>query len=111
MFCKNCGKQIDDSSRFCKYCGSNVLDENNSLTSDEPEKKVEKFKQSRSSCIKWLIGYSLWFTFCIIGTCHDLGERSNPIHPIIPFIVLGFIVPFIIWGIWYLIQTKKNNKG
>jgi len=23
MYCKNCGKQIDDDSRFCEYCGAN----------------------------------------------------------------------------------------
>lgn len=22
MYCKNCGKQIDDNSRFCNYCGA-----------------------------------------------------------------------------------------
>lgn len=24
MFCKNCGKQLDDSARFCPDCGSAV---------------------------------------------------------------------------------------
>lgn len=25
MFCKNCGKIIDDDSKFCKYCGANLI--------------------------------------------------------------------------------------
>lgn len=25
MFCRKCGKQIEDDSIFCKYCGSNNL--------------------------------------------------------------------------------------
>ena len=24
MFCKNCGKQIDDDSKFCSECGASV---------------------------------------------------------------------------------------
>ena len=31
MFCKNCGKQINDNSKFCKYCGCNV-DEKDNIT-------------------------------------------------------------------------------
>lgn len=26
MYCKNCGKQIADDSKFCKYCGTLVDD-------------------------------------------------------------------------------------
>ena len=28
MFCKNCGKEIDDNSDFCNFCGSNLKEEN-----------------------------------------------------------------------------------
>ncbi|PMP64381.1 ankyrin repeat domain-containing protein [Desulfurella multipotens] len=28
MFCPNCGKEIDDSSKFCKYCGYNITQQN-----------------------------------------------------------------------------------
>ncbi|MGC8502931.1 zinc-ribbon domain-containing protein [Desulfurella sp.] len=24
MFCPNCGKEIDDSSKFCKFCGAKI---------------------------------------------------------------------------------------
>lgn len=27
MFCKICGKAIEDNSKFCKYCGANLIDE------------------------------------------------------------------------------------
>ncbi|MBR4533995.1 MAG: zinc-ribbon domain-containing protein [Bacteroidaceae bacterium] len=28
MFCRNCGKQIEEDSLFCKYCGKIVSSEN-----------------------------------------------------------------------------------
>ena len=38
MFCKNCGKEIDDGSKFCQYCGAN-------LTASETDikKEISKF--------------------------------------------------------------------
>ena len=50
MFCKNCGKQIDNDSRFCPECGAEV-DRNedetysrpcSNLKDDEPSKKPSK---------------------------------------------------------------------
>jgi hypothetical protein len=25
MFCRNCGKQIDDNSKFCEFCGTSIV--------------------------------------------------------------------------------------
>jgi hypothetical protein len=29
MYCKKCGKQIEDNSKFCDYCGATTADESN----------------------------------------------------------------------------------
>ncbi|MGI6177672.1 MAG: zinc-ribbon domain-containing protein [Eubacterium sp.] len=40
MYCKKCGKKIDDNSRFCSYCGARVeIDE-------EPEDEMPDFKKN-----------------------------------------------------------------
>ena len=31
MYCKHCGKEIDDNSTFCKYCGKSQDNSNKSL--------------------------------------------------------------------------------
>lgn len=28
MYCKNCGKEIEQDSKFCKYCGENISEDN-----------------------------------------------------------------------------------
>ena len=40
MFCKNCGKQIDDNAAICIYCG--VATEKGTDREDE-EKKINAF--------------------------------------------------------------------
>lgn len=65
MFCKNCGKQISEDSRFCRYCGTLVEEieegkiESNTKTAvqnqviesikEEPKLKVEIIKQHSTS--------------------------------------------------------------
>lgn len=54
MYCKRCGKQIEENSIFCKYCGRNLLDSlqdnqddnilnaNNNSINTNPSIKVSK---------------------------------------------------------------------
>ena len=44
MFCKNCGKEIEDDSKFCNFCGSKqqsatAISENNQATEDDKTNK------------------------------------------------------------------------
>ncbi len=41
MFCKNCGKELPDESKFCPYCMKKFVDENK-ITPSEPKKKPDK---------------------------------------------------------------------
>ncbi len=52
MYCKHCGKNIEDDSQYCKYCGSKLellnnevlKDEVNLKTKEEYPKKIEDSK-------------------------------------------------------------------
>ena len=35
MYCKNCGKEIDDSSRYCKFCGTDLSENEISRNPDK----------------------------------------------------------------------------
>ena len=80
MFCKYCGKEIDDDSIYCGYCGKRVKGEENNtqeekytLVSIEDTKKEEqeqiekeklqKFKKSYSragfACLIWVLSMSV----------------------------------------------------
>lgn len=43
MFCSNCGKKIDDNSKFCQFCGSLIKDNvSQSMTHQQPQIPVGK---------------------------------------------------------------------
>lgn len=43
MFCSNCGKKIDDGSKFCQFCGSPIKDNvNQSMPHQQPQIPVGK---------------------------------------------------------------------
>jgi hypothetical protein len=51
MFCSNCGKEINDTSRFCCFCGAKVISIKKSMTNKETNshKNINKFSQSNDS--------------------------------------------------------------
>ncbi len=53
MYCRFCGKQIDDDSDFCVHCGKNIT-----LNNKEQENEQHKLSKNESTEIKE--GTSLW---------------------------------------------------
>ena len=43
MFCKNCGKEIDNNAKFCMYCGKSINEEDNK-ENDKVNKKEDTDK-------------------------------------------------------------------
>lgn len=104
MYCRNCGKQIEDDSVFCKHCGKSV-------------QPVEVVHGNRG-VLEWFHGlskgkqitailYCLWLLVWILNYL-AVNDRDG-------FIVLCFIstvfVPFIIIGIRHIYKLLRNKKS
>ena len=107
MYCKNCGKEIDDNSSFCKYCGKSQGNCNNSL-SNKPV---------------WLI-YLIW---AIVNLYLLMGDKesdaSDFFFPSIftneawnkwyydfsEFLFYVFILPLVVYVIYRRYQVKINK--
>lgn len=64
MFCKNCGKECEDSSKFCPTCGAD-------LSKESTEKQVKKPN-------KILVGIGIFFAvFFALGIIGNLLPNSN----------------------------------
>lgn len=81
MYCKNCGKEIDNNSKFCMYCGTNItkqlpitdeqpITNEQSITNEKTKQdiikenaapKEDENKKSKRTAITWI------FCICLIG--------------------------------------------
>lgn len=56
MFCRNCGKEIEDDAKFCAYCGKEIKSRSGADTdSRRQEKESEKVKKSRPKKILYIL--------------------------------------------------------
>lgn len=94
MYCKYCGKQIEEDSLFCKHCGENLRDSRN-----EPKvslvnmRLLEQFKSLSFKTQILIIAYIIYL-LCLICCIEDMDYSG--------FIALAFLIPFILVCLVYL---------
>lgn len=113
MYCKHCGKEIDDNSAFCKFCG----------------KSQGNTQKGIASSLVWII-YLLWALanfYLLMGdkkynassyfypfTSHSvIYSWSRSYYDFSEFIVYVFIIPAILFVIYRrnsLVIDKYVNK-
>ena len=49
MFCKNCGKEINDKSKFCQFCGEQVAENENTKADQLRSFHYEKREYNRAA--------------------------------------------------------------
>lgn len=132
MYCKHCGKQIADDSKFCQHCGGNLEDiittSTTEVASESPSKEkvveIPTIKANFTDTTKWwIIWCGIWLVinlyWLFAGDKADHASEyfqpfSDKIHSdysyydITEFIVYVIGLPFIIGGLVML--NKKLNS-
>ena len=105
MYCKNCGKVLNQEEKFCANCGAKVENENY----NQNHVKYNKFLSNKSMLIMFLINYILF----MIST---LDFSDSVLNIIFEFISKGLIL--LLFDIFHLIpiilsilNIKKYKKG
>lgn len=70
MFCKHCGKEIDDNAKFCNHCGKALAGSVSAVKAQKAEPKKKKKRHPILGTIVLIIGI-----FIIIGA---LGSSNEP---------------------------------
>ena len=124
MYCKYCGKEITDDSKFCSNCGKAL---NGSLTTElrlvchEIWSKLLENKKLSYVCALWL---TLNFALLLLGNdpvCYyppahyfypEIGLGEISIYDIREFIFYAFLLPFAVWLVSKLHKCykMKNHK-
>ena len=132
MYCKYCGKQIADDSKFCQHCGGNLEDTITTSTTEVASESPSKEKVVEIPTIKanftdttkwWIIGCGIWLVINLYwlfagDKSSSASEYFQPFsvtidssysyYDITEFIVYVIGLPFIIGGLVML--NKKLNS-
>ena len=96
MICKNCGKEIEDNSKFCVYCGYEVDKEREE---EYKELGIKKIKERRDlykllAFISLSIASFLFVLSIILLTNDDYEEMAGAIGCLC-YLIPGVIVFFV----------------
>ena len=85
MYCKHCGKEIAEDSKFCQHCGKQIIEDGESL-------KNSKAKISNSFLVLWssvnkkfLLLYTIWFVLNLLCLCLREPIKYSPKNYFFPF--------------------------
>ena len=103
MFCKFCGKSIDDDSVFCSYCGKKLIKEStitDSISKIESNEEVDTTTKIKSN------------EETDTSQENDI-ENSNPDKKFLSFLLLGFVIFVFIAGLLFYLSTSgcSEDKG
>lgn len=112
MYCKHCGKEISDDSKFCQHCGKGQANYSQSL-SNVPVwiiyiiwsiAHLYLLTGKKSSASKNFFPYQeIEYFKAGVGNVHETFINWNKnVYDFSEFIVYVFIVPGIIWVLYKL---------
>lgn len=101
MYCKYCGKQIEEDSLFCKHCGGNLgYSQNKPKASEENIRFLGHFKSFTIKTQILIIAYIIYLL--ILLSCLEYMYYYD-------FIIWAFLIPFIIVCLVYFKDLIKEN--
>mgnify|MGYP006357842935 CR=1 FL=1 len=132
MYCKHCGKEIADDSKFCQHCGGKQEDSfasptNNEVKSEEPKKQEKVIEipiiktNLSANQKKWIGIYVAWallnFIFIFIKGTYDGSNRyffpfqasgrntwDLEYYDFSEFLVYAILLPLIVFFIYKYIE-------
>lgn len=124
MYCRHCGKEIADDSKFCQYCGGQQVGETSKELKAKKEITIPTIKTNLSTKAKiWIWGYVIWVFLNLYALVYAWGYShtyyffpftDSPLHnglenyDFTEFIVYVFLLPLLIYGGY---KYYKKHQG
>ena len=114
MYCRNCGKLLNDEDKFCKHCGNKIIKE---VVAVKEEKKEEK------ASIGWwflaffipIIGFILFLIYRIDRKKRSKRLLSGTISGIVVFVIsvitiISLLASLLTKGMYKCVQIESDNS-
>ena len=82
MYCRNCGKELDENARFCPNCGANIQ------SNAQPSVTAVEAEEDRPA--------KVWTVFSIIGKILGIVCLATSLIPFLNFFSLSFGIAGIV---------------
>ena len=103
MYCSNCGKDINDDSKWCSYCGKKVNSNNNVNNKNDNSNSKSKPLFTASHSV-WLYGKKIGISLLIFIISLLLGVVSYLYAPLgIKWYLVGFFGLGVLIGLFIII--------
>jgi TPR repeat protein len=103
VYCKYCGKPVDEDSSFCKYCGGDLRDiKTNAI-------KAMTFGLSKIEKIIAFALLLLWLFF-IVSYVFNLKYYYYGLSDELDNLIAPIVVSVILWGVYAYLYIKANKK-
>lgn len=101
MYCRKCGKQIDDSSFFCNYCGTSTSGDISTIGSSANVNTGVNIGD-----IQGFVGkQQFWVTEHIVAV---VVATATVFIPVLDFSAAGHGDKYSLWNIWGLIKKLSD---
>ena len=110
MYCKHCGKLIDEDSSFCKYCGRRLSDGERSRSSTTKVGLKEKFTYLPQKYQIAMIVYAILLLGWICVLIGNSDERHFAEQYVLPFFLFTILIPFVIVSSIYIYKLRKDKR-
>lgn len=115
MYCKFCGKPIDDNSAYCNHCGRNQNTTSIQDYNDEPKRiwlAATSLVAGISSLVSYIIMSVVWHNKIMSYMGDDFFAHMPPIEALLPkeWVFIMCIATFVADLFMLLSWTKSKTK-
>lgn len=109
MYCKYCGKIIEDDSIFCKHCGKKIDNSVDTLSGSSRPGIVSRYTMLPQKVQIIIIIYGVWLLGWICVLIGNAKDRHFAEDFLMPFFLCTILIPFVLLSGLHIYRMK--NKG
>jgi len=123
MYCKNCGKEINDEAKFCDGCGEaaqgETMNKQSAKIEDQNVSSTGTIKSDSSNKVIFMLAYLGFLFFLPLVSCPESKTGRFHANQGLVLLITGFIGQFILmilfsllsWRLWALTSIISTLWG